>query len=408
MNQAVRQVDLMDVDVIAAPVAGGPVCLIVDPKPGVCLLIANVCADLGIQAHRFDTVAEMIAASARLAPDVIFIEPGIDGRDGDEVIPALAVHGFRCPIQLMSGLNPVLAEEARRLGERKGLTMLPVLHKPFRVPAVRQIFEQLGLRRDALANIKVTIADALQQGWLEVWYQPKIDLRARVFAGAEGYVRARHPEHGVLPPENLFSGASAADMLGLTRHVMTTALRDWSVFASVGLPIRFSINVPMRALEKLDIADIVTQHRSKSGNWPGLVLEINEDELIQDLQLAQKVEKELRPFGISLAVDDFGRAYSTIAQLKDVPFSELKIDRSFVANCNTDRTNAGLCQTIIELAHRLGAKAVAEGVETAAELRTLHMMGCDLGQGYLFARPMPRDHFLRLLRERGQGKKGSA
>jgi EAL domain-containing protein (putative c-di-GMP-specific phosphodiesterase class I) len=405
MNQTVRQAELMDV--VAAPAAREPVCLIVDPKPGVCLLIANVCGDLGIQAHHFDTVIEMIAASRQLVPDVIFIEPGIDGRDGDDVIPALAAQGFNCPIQLMSGLNPVLAEEARRLGERHSLIMLPVLHKPFRVPAVRQILDQLGLRRDALANVKVTIAEALENNWLELWYQPKIDLRARVFVGAEGYVRARHPQHGVVPPENLFSGATPADMLGLTRHVLATALRDWPVFASVGVPIRFSINVPLLALEKLGIAGIVTQHRPKAQNWPGLVLEINEDEIVRDLPLAQKVEKELRPFGISLAIDDFGRAYSTIAQLKDVPFSELKIDRSFVANCNTDRVNAGLCQTIIELAHRLGAKAVAEGVETASELRTLHGMSCDMGQGYLFARPMPRDHFLRLLRERGQGKKGS-
>jgi EAL domain-containing protein (putative c-di-GMP-specific phosphodiesterase class I) len=407
MNHAVRHLSLIEDDIVAAPSAVEPVCAIVDTKPGVCLLIANVCADLGVQAHRFDTVAELIAASARLVPDVIFIEPGIDGRDGDEVVPALAGHGFCCPIQLMSGLNPVLAEEARRLGERKGLIMLPVLEKPFRVPAVKQIIDQLGLRRDALANVNVTIADALKHSWLELWYQPKIDLRGRVFAGAEGYVRALHPEHGVVPPDSLFSGASTEDMLNLTTHVMTTALRDWSVFASVGLPIRFSINVPLVALEKLPIATLVTQHRPKAGNWPGLVLEINEDEMIKDLPLAQKMEKELRPLGLSFAIDDFGRSYSAIAQLKDVPFSELKIDRSFVANCNTDRMNAGLCQTIIELAHRLGAKAVAEGVETAAELRALHGMGCDMGQGYLFARPMPRDHFLRLLRERGQGRKGS-
>jgi EAL domain-containing protein (putative c-di-GMP-specific phosphodiesterase class I) len=409
MNQAVRNLRPADAGTVAAPTLAPsePVCFVVDAKPGICLLIANVCGDLGIAVHRFDALAAMIEAATRLVPSIIFIEPGIDGRDGEAVIPALAAQGFRCPIQLMSGLNPVLADEARRLGERKGLTMLPVLEKPFRVPAVRAVIEQLGLRRDALANVNVTLGDALRHNWLELWYQPKIDLRARVFAGAEGYVRARHPEHGVVPPGSLFAGASADEMLSLTRHVLATALRDWSMFASVGLPIRFSINVPMVALEKLPLAAIVTQNRPRSTNWPGLVLEINEDEIIQDLALAQKVEKELRPLGVTIAIDDFGRAYSTIAQLKDVPFSELKIDRSFVANCNADRMNAGLCETIIELAHRLGSKAVAEGIETAAELRTLHAMGCDMGQGYLFARPMPRDHFLHLLRERGKGKPSS-
>jgi len=409
MNEAVRHVLGTETDIVAvnphAPPRSEPVCFIVDPKPGICLLVANVCDDLGLLAHRFDTFAAMIDTGRRVRPDVIFIEPGIDGRDGDDVIPALAAAGFGCPIQLMSGLNAVLTEEARRLGERHGLTMLPVLEKPFRVPAVRQVIERLGMRRDALASIHVTIADALRHGWLELWYQPKIDLRGRVFAGAEGYVRARHPEHGIVPPDSLFSCATTEDMLGLTQHVLATAMRDWSLFASVGLPIRFSINVPMVALAKLPLASIIAQHRPKAANWPGLVLEIGEDEIVRDLVLAQKVERELRPHGISFAIDDFGRAYSAIAQLKDMPFAELKIDRSFVANCDSDRMNAGLCETIIALAHRLGSKAVAEGVETALELKALHRMGCDLGQGYLFARPMPRDHFLTLLRERGKGTK---
>ena len=410
MNEAVRGVQGVEADIVAltshAAHKSEPICFIVDPKPGIGLLVANVCDDLGLQPHRFESFAAMLDASERVRPDVIFLEPGIDGRDGDDVIPAVAAAGFRCPVQLMSGLNAVLTEEARRLGERHGLTMLPVLEKPFRVPAVRQVFEKLGMRRDALASIHVTIPDAIRNGWLELWYQPKIDLRARVFAGAEGYVRARHPEYGVVPPDSLFSRATPEDMLVLTQHVLATAMRDWSLFASVGLPIRFSLNVPVVALAKLPLASIVAQHRPKASNWPGLVLEISEDEIMQDLMLAQKVERELRPHGISFAIDDFGRAYSAIAQLKDLTFAELKIDRSFVANCDTDRMNAGLCETIIALAHRLGSKAVAEGVETALELKALHRMGCDLGQGYLFARPMPRDHFLKLLRERGnKGKK---
>jgi EAL domain-containing protein (putative c-di-GMP-specific phosphodiesterase class I) len=412
MNELARDVVYAEDDVVSvierAPELSEPVCFIVDPKPGICLLVANVCDDLGVQAHRFETFAAMVQASRRFTPDVIFLEPGIDGRDGDNAIPALATAGFRCPIQLMSGLNEVLIEEARRLGERHGLTMLPVLAKPFRVPAVRQVIEQLGLRRDALASVRVTLADALRCGWLELWYQPKIDLRARVFAGAEGYVRARHPEHGVVPPDNLFGGASADDMLALTQHVLATAMRDWSLFASVGLPIRFSINIPVLALAKLPLATLISQHRPKASNWPGLVLELGEDEVMQDLMLVQRMEKELRPHGVSFAVDDFGRAYSSIQHAKDISFAELKIDRSFVANCDTDRMNAGLCETIIALAHRLGSKAVAEGIETALELKALHRMGCDLGQGYLFARPMPRDHFLSLLRERGnKGRTGS-
>jgi len=102
-----------------------------------------VCGDLGIAVHRFDTLAAVIDAGTRITPDVIFVEPGMDGRDGEVLIPALAAHGFRCPVQLMSGLNPVLADEARKLGERKGLTMLPVLEKPFRVDVLTQRLDRL-------------------------------------------------------------------------------------------------------------------------------------------------------------------------------------------------------------------------------------------------------------------------
>ena len=308
----------------------------------------------------------------------------------------------------MSGLNAVLTEEARRHGERHGLTMLPVLEKPFRVPAVRQVIEQLGLRRDALARINVTLADALRRGWLELWYQPKIDLRRGACSPAPKATCARViPSTASCRPTACSPARTPDDMLALTQHVLATAMRDWSLFASVGVPIRFSINVPMIALAKLPLAAIVAQHRPKATNWPGLVLEISEDEIMQDLRSRRRWSASCARTASAFAIDDFGRAYSAIAQVKDTTFAELKIDRSFVANCDTDRMNAGLCETIIGLAHRLGSKAVAEGIETALELKALHRMGCDLGQGYLFARPMPRDHFLKLLRERGKGKSGA-
>ncbi len=381
-----------------------PVCFVVDPKPGIRGLVSNVCSELGLRVDQFDRLPAMMETGKRRKPDLIFLEPAIDGADGEQAIQYLIAADFRCPIQLMSGLNAVLTEEIRRLGMRSGLAMLPVLQKPFRQLAVRRIVQELGLRRDFLSTVNVSLSEVLKRGWLELWYQPKIDLRGRMFAGAEGYVRARHPEHGVLPPDSILERADPAEMLTLTQHVLITALRDWSTFAGVGVPIRFSINVPAFVLNRLPIASIIAEERPKAANWPGLILEVNEDEIVTDISVAQKLAKVLKPHNVDMAIDDFGRAYSSLAQLKDMPFSELKIDRSFVANCDSDRMNSGLCETIIELAHRFGIKAVAEGIETAAELKALHKMGCDYGQGYLFARPMQRDHFIKLLRERGRGK----
>ena len=380
---------------------GGPTCFVLDREPGVRRLVSAVVSDLGVRADQFDSLPLLLDAVSRHAPDVIFLDIGSDGAD---CIEALQVAQVGCPVQLMSGLNAVLVEEIRRSGERHGLKMLPVLQKPFRHNAVRQVLQGLGLRRDVLSKVSVTLAEAIRQDWLELWYQPKIDLRAKLLAGAEGYVRVNHPSHGILPPDSFLADAGEAELLTLTEHVISTVLRDWAVFARFGIPVRFAINVPQAALVRLPLAAIFRDARPKAGNWPGLVLEITEDEIIPDLSLAHAMAKELRPYNVSLAVDDFGAAYGSLARLRELPFSEIKIDRSFVGSCDTEPMNAGLCETVIELAHRFNVLCVAEGIETPGELKALHRMGCDLGQGYLFARPMPKEQFAALLRERGRSK----
>ena len=118
------------------------------------------------------------------------------------------------------------------------------------------------------------------------------------------------------------------------------------------------------------------------------------------MKLAQEVADRLRISGIKIAIDDFGAGYSSFSSLRELPFVELKLDSSFVKNCATDATNAAICQTAVDLAHRFGSAAVAEGIENAANLQALMVMGCDFGQGVLIAPPMPQERFLDLLRQR--------
>jgi EAL domain-containing protein (putative c-di-GMP-specific phosphodiesterase class I) len=142
------------------------------------------------------------------------------------------------------------------------------------------------------------------------------------------------------------------------------------------------------------------EERPTAEAWPGLVLEVTEDEAVKDLKIANDVADQLRALNCTLALDDFGNAYSSLARLRQLPFSELKIDRSYVSNCHADRVNAGLCETIVELAKRFGLKSVAEGIETTHESHKLQGIGCDIGQGYLFAKPMPKDRFVATLTRR--------
>jgi EAL domain-containing protein (putative c-di-GMP-specific phosphodiesterase class I) len=247
---------------------------------------------------------------------------------------------------------------------------------------------------------KVTLADVLRRDWFELWYQPKIDLKTMRLYGAEALVRARHPTRGVLPPGVFLPGASEADMLALTERVIRTALQDWDDCAAHGMAVKFAVNVPVSALVNLPINDIVRETRPKAPNWPGMILEVTEDEIIHDLKLANEVAESLSASQCSLALDDFGAGYSSIARLRQLPFSELKIDRAYVTNCNSDRVSAGLCEVFVELAKRFGLKTVAEGIETTHEAHKLQALGCDVGQGYLYSKPMSKAQLIGLMRKR--------
>lgn len=246
----------------------------------------------------------------------------------------------------------------------------------------------------------VSLAEVLKRGWLESWYQPKIELRTMRLVGAEALVRARHPVRGVLPPAAFLPHASEDDMHALTERVLIAALKDWSIVAEHGVSMKFAVNVPVSAFVKLPIAQILREERPRAANWPGLILEVTEDQIIHDLGLANDVAKALRELDCELAIDDFGAGYSSLARLRQLPFSELKIDRSYVINCHIDPVNGVLCETIVELGKRFGLKTVAEGVETTHEFHKLQAMGCQIGQGYLFAKPMPKDELIGLMRRR--------
>jgi EAL domain-containing protein (putative c-di-GMP-specific phosphodiesterase class I) len=261
-------------------------------------------------------------------------------------------------------------------------------------------------RRSLLDNMaarprpRIEIDEALRNGWFEMWYQPKIDLKRKCLAGAEGLARIRHPQEGVLWPENFLPGAGDDSLASLTEHALLTTLRNWTSFADAGFNLHLSVNIPASALGKLPIARLVEENRPQSKHWPGLILEVAEDQIVRDIAQTRKIAAELKAGAITISIDNFGAGYSSFASLRDVPFAEIKIDASFVKNCATDVTNAAICQTAIDLAHRFGSVAVAEGVESMADLQALVVMGCDFGQGVLVAPPMPKERFLDLLRQR--------
>jgi EAL domain-containing protein (putative c-di-GMP-specific phosphodiesterase class I) len=248
----------------------------------------------------------------------------------------------------------------------------------------------------------ISIGEALAQNWLEIWYQPKIDLKRKCLAGAEALARINHPQHGLMWPESFLPDvdADADSVARLTEHALIATLQDWSIFEQAGFNLHLAINVSVAVMVRIPFADLVREHRPRSERWPGLILEVTEDQIVRDIKLANEIASELRTSGVTISIDNFGAGYSSFSSLRALPFAELKLDSSFVKDCAIDATNAAICQTAIDLAHRFGSAAVAEGIETAIDMQSLAVMGCDFGQGPLIAPPMPQQRFLDLLRQR--------
>jgi EAL domain-containing protein (putative c-di-GMP-specific phosphodiesterase class I) len=204
----------------------------------------------------------------------------------------------------------------------------------------------------------------------------------------------------VLEPGSFHAEVDEAGVVGLAQHALVATLCDWTMFDEAGFNLRLAINVPVGVMLRMPVAALVAEYRPQSAAWPGLIVEVTEDQVARDIALAKDIAAQLRGSGISIAIDDFGAGYSSFSSLRNLPFAELKIDRSFVRNCATDATNAAICQTAIDLAHRFGSTAAAEGVESQADLQALMVMGCDFGQGALIAPPLPKERFLELLRHR--------
>jgi EAL domain-containing protein (putative c-di-GMP-specific phosphodiesterase class I)/CheY-like chemotaxis protein len=364
----------------------------------------------GIEGQFFDSVPQMLEAALSRAPDLVFVDLGLGVAAARAAIERIAALPTRGAIQLVAPVKVTTYEQVgavgqlRLHGDKLGIKMPQVLQPPYDGGAVKKLAQEFGLRRnDNGGKPIVTLKQAMKRNWLELWYQPKIDLATKRLVGAEGLIRIRHPKHGIMFPGSFLPGASEADMLQMTEQVILASLRDWEELSANGVSVRLSVNAPVSAFTKLPLAAMLREERPRSTRWPGLIIEVTEDEIVKDLNIANEVAAELRAHHCTLAIDDFGAGYSSLARLKQLPFSELKIDRSYVTDCNKDEHNAGLCETIVELARRFGLKTVAEGIETHHESHRLQGVGCDVGQGYLFAKPMAKEQFISLLRRRMVG-----
>mgnify|MGYP000521769818 CR=1 FL=1 len=239
------------------------------------------------------------------------------------------------------------------------------------------------------------LRSAIDLDELVLYYQPKIDLSTRKINGVEALVRWKHPQHGLMPPDEFIPLAEHAALIApLTLWVVNAALAQAARWHRRGLALHIAINLSAQTLHDTKLADDIC--RALLGNpdiAANVTLEVTEGTLMIDPLAANRMLTDFRTMGAKIAVDDFGTGYSSLAYLKKLPLDELKIDRSFVKNMASDRDDMMIVRSIVDLGHNLGLRVVAEGVEDQAACESLAAMDCNMAQGYFLGNPMNSDNF---------------
>lgn len=242
---------------------------------------------------------------------------------------------------------------------------------------------------------------ALFENLLHVHFQPVFSLKCGRMVGVEALARWDCPRRGMVPPDRFITLAEQTGLAGeLTRWSVHAALREHARLRVLEPDLRCSINLSSKAFPQ---AGLVEQILDAVALWDAppdsVVLEVTETAMMEDPELSARVLQRLDSAGLRIAIDDFGKGYSSLAYLKHFPVRELKIDQSFVMDAENDARSARLIGSMVELAHHLGMEAVAEGIESEAAAALLREMHCDRAQGYHLGRPMPTDNLLDLLRK---------
>ena len=346
-------------------------------------------------------------AAARLGADVFAIlRHGVDPKNASltaERLYQLMETPFyidQTPIELeaLCGVAtfPALADDGVQLLQRAELALNQAKADGERF-AIYRTEKDTDSRRHLL--MFGMLRSALQRNELILHYQPKLDLRTGEVVGAEALVRWDSPEIGRVSPGEFIPLAEQTSLIKpLTAWVMEEALRQLVAWEKAGIHTYISVNLSARNLADEKLPDRLAELLAQGNVHPNrMMMEITESAVMANPERAAVVLERFREIGIDLSIDDFGTGYSSLTYLRTLPARELKIDRSFVHDIDTNEGNALITSAVIKLAHGLGLEVVAEGVETEAELRRLLTLGCDLAQGYLISRPVPASEFATFL-----------
>ena len=360
-----------------------------------------LCRELGIATiYEASNGREALALLTGLEtrPSVLILDLEMPTMDGTELLEQLQQRGVDIPVIVASSRERNLIDAVHVMGSIIGVHILGALQKPLRADtlaaALRNFGSQAAQRRNTELPIDANaLRQAIEQAEIQVHYQPKIDIRTGIVRGMEALARWRHPTLGLVPPDQFIPLAERSDLIhALTIQVMNQAMMQTADWQAHGLHLSIAINLSPLLLDQSSITqDISSLQQGYGLAAEQIIFEVTENSLATRPGVALGVLARLRLRGFGLAIDDYGTGFSSMQQLARIPFTELKIDRSFVHGANERENARVILRSALDMANELGLSTVAEGVETEQDWRLLVEFGCTLAQGYLIAKPMSGD-----------------
>lgn len=379
-----------------------PALLLVDDDPFMLGMLSRMLRSMGytmIGIAGSAAAALTLLSDGRTVVDVVICDLNMPDIDGLEFLCRLGESNFRGNVIVLSGEGPRIIHAVRKLLAARPLLILGALEKPAGRAALRVLLDRWQPMASPAAQVPqpaFTAAELFAAQRDEQWvlhFQPKVDLRTGALTGTEALVRWNHPEYGIVYPDSFIALAEECGVIdSLTDWVLRAALAQLARWHQDGLLIQMAVNVSMENLRAADFARKVKsllQDSCLSPQW--LTLEVTESRVMAMLAATLETLVRLRMQRCGLSIDDFGTGHSSLAQLRDVPFTELKIDRSFVMGARQNQLIRPMLEGSIGIAQRLGLHTVAEGVETEDDWTLLREIGCDIAQGYFVGRPMEGD-----------------
>ncbi len=361
----------------------------------------------GLGVEQVTGVADGHAALAALDAadhpfDICIIDLNMPGMDGMELIRRLAEARSEVSVILSSAQEHALISSVETMARAYGVHLLGAIEKPPTPAGLRRLIDGFGAagrpaRRPG--GPEPTLAElhtALALGQFEPWFQAKADLRDGSIHSAEALARWRHPERGMIAPDAFIPLLEQHGLIdGLTAQIVAGVALAWRAWDRAGHQYAVSINLSLSSLARPGYAEELVRVLEQQQIAPRhIVFEVTESVAMSDLPHSLENLARLRMKGYGLSIDDYGTGYSSMQQLLRIPFSELKMDRSFVTAAGDDEAQLLMLASSLKLARELHLESVAEGVETAADWRLLRDLECRYAQGYLIGKPMPADDFI--------------